>query len=76
MQENVNMLECKLNIFPARFNWRGREYQVDAVNECKTETRQIGAQDAMYHFWVRCEGQLLHLSHTLNSGRWMMQLEG
>jgi len=76
MQETVQMLECKLNLFPARFHWRGREYRVEAVNECKTETRRSGARDGMYHFWVRCEGQLLHLSHALDSGCWAMQMEG
>ncbi len=68
MQENVSMLEYRFETFPARFSWRGRVYQVDAVNECRT--RQMA-----YHYWVRCDGQLLHLIHLLNSNRWALQLD-
>jgi hypothetical protein len=68
MTEKIKMLEYRFNWFPARFSWRGREYQIDAVNECKTEA-------AEYHFWVRCEGTMLHLSHAAQSNRWALHWE-
>lgn len=70
--EPINMLERRLNLFPAKFSWRGRIYQVDAVAECKTVTASSGQSEA-YHFWVRCEGELLHLSQLLSSDQWMLQ---
>jgi hypothetical protein len=27
----------------------------------------------VYHFWVRCEGNLLHLVHFLSSNYWGLQ---
>lgn len=68
MTEKVNMLEYRFDTFPASFSWRGRIYQIEAVNECKT-------QPQAYHYWVRCEGQMLHLIHSLPSNRWALQFD-
>jgi hypothetical protein len=65
------MLERSLNLFPAKFSWRGQIYQVEAVTECKTETAPSGGSEA-YHFWVRCRGRLLHLSQSLASDQWLL----
>jgi len=73
MLESIKMLECQLDLFPARFSWRGKIYQVDAVNECKTITLQPGEASPVYHFWVKCEGKLLHLVHILSSNYWGLQ---
>lgn len=70
MSESINMLECRFNLFPARFAWRGQVFEVEAVNECKTIAHPAGA---IYHFWVRCEGQFLHLIHHLHSDCWALQ---
>ncbi len=72
--EPIKVLECRLNLFPAKFSWRGRVYQIEAVTECKTITAPSGQSEA-YHFWVRCEGKLLHLSQMLASGQWLLQTE-
>ncbi len=73
MMETVRMLECRSNLFPAKFYWRGRVYSVDAVNECKTFIRRQGLSDADYHFWVRSEGNQMHLIHSLHSGQWALK---
>ena len=70
--EPIDILERRLNLFPAKFSWRGRIYQVEAVTECKTETAPSGRSQA-YHFWVRCNGHLLHLSQSLSSDQWLVQ---
>ncbi len=70
--EPINMLERRLELFPAKFCWRGRIYEVDSVSECKTMTNPAGRRE-VYHFWVRCAGQQLHLSQQLASGQWMLQ---
>ena len=69
MQENITVLEYRFDWFPAKFCWKDRIYQIDAVNECKT----VSATHApIYHFWVRCEGRLLHLMHFMQSNRWAL----
>jgi len=72
--EPINMLERQLELFPAKFSWRGRIYEVESVTECKTVTAPSGRSEA-YHFLVRCEGKLLHLSQVLASGQWVLQQE-
>jgi hypothetical protein len=70
--EPIKMVEQHLNLFPAKFNWNGQLYRVDAVNECKTTTSTSGRIEA-YHFWVGCAGKRLHLSHHLATGQWLLQ---
>ncbi len=72
--ESINMIERRLNLFPAKFYWRGQLYEVEAVAECKTMMAPSGRSEA-YHFWVRCQGQLLHLSQALSSGQWVLQYD-
>lgn len=72
--EPITVLECRLGLFPAKFSWRGQIYRVEAVAECKTETTPSGRSRA-YHFWVRCQGRLWHLSRQLASGQWVMQYD-
>ncbi len=70
--EPINMLECRLNLFPAKFYRQGNIYNVEAVVECQTDIVPSGRSD-VYHFWVRCEGKLLHLRQGLVSGQWALQ---
>lgn len=70
--EPISMLERRSDLFPAKFSWRGQVYRVEAVTECKTETAPSGRSEA-YHFWVRCRGQLLHLSQSLASDQWLLE---
>ena len=74
MTEPIKMLERRFELFPAKFAWRGRIYKIEAVNECKT-IPESGGHSASYHFWVRCEGQSLHLCQELSSDFWMLQPE-
>ncbi len=72
--EPINVLEHRFNWFPAKFRWRGRVYSVESVTECKTVTAPTGRSET-YHFWVRCEGKLWHLSQILSSGQWVLQYD-
>jgi len=72
MLQPIKMLERRFNLFPAKFFWQGRIYEVEAVNECKTVPGQ-DADGPAYHFWVRCNGQRLHLCELLSSGKWIVQ---
>ncbi len=74
MAESIKMVERRFGLFPAKFWWRGRVYQVDAVNECQTMTDRLG-QNTTYHFWVRCDGQMFHLSEVLPPGQWSLWTE-
>lgn len=69
--ENIQMLERRFDLFPARFAWRGRVYRVDAVNECKTIANRYDTQ-GMHHFWVRADGQLLHLCEVFPQSDWLI----
>jgi hypothetical protein len=71
MTETIKMLERRFSHFPARFSWRGRVHQVEAVNECKTVTNPWDDK-TVYHFWVRCNGQQVHLSEVSPSGDWIL----
>jgi hypothetical protein len=70
--EIINMLEYRAGAFPAKFSWQGREYEIEAVNECKTVT---AAPETMHHFWVRSRGERLHLTHMLTSNQWALHRE-
>lgn len=72
--EAIDVLERRFNLFPARFSWEGRVYEVDAVTECRTELAGVD-RDETYHFWVRCNGQLLHLRQVVASDRWLVQYD-
>jgi hypothetical protein len=67
--ESIRMIERRFDIFPAKFDWRGRVYRVDAVNECKTITDTRGVP-AAFHYWVRCDDQRFHLEEIVPSGHW------
>lgn len=69
--ESIQMLERRFNLFPARFTWRGRIYTVDAVNECKTVTSRY-ADQGMHHFWIRADGQMLHLCEIFPHSDWLI----
>jgi len=71
VSESIKILERRFNSFPAKFYWRGQVHNIDAVNECKTVTNLWNDQ-AMYHFWVRCDGQLFHLCEITPSGHWLL----
>lgn len=72
--EAIQMLERQFNLFPARFAWRGQIYDVDAVNECKTVTSRSAAQ-GMHHFWIRSNGQMLHLCEIFPRSEWLIYRE-
>lgn len=74
MTEPIKMLERRFELFPAKFSWRGRIYEIDAVNECKTTPGNQG-DSAVYHFWVRCGGESLHLCQELSSDFWILQAD-
>ena len=65
MTEQITVLEYRHSWFPARFCWRGCEYEIEIVNECKTEQTQ-------HHFWVRCEGVIMHLTHRVQADQWTL----
>lgn len=69
--EAIDMLECRFDLFPAKFRRDGHIYEIEAVTECKTLTAPSGRSEA-YHFWVRCEGKILHLYRSLSSGQWVL----
>lgn len=69
MVDKIKMVERRFDFFPAKFFWRGRLHQIEAVNECKTITGRWG-DGTRHHFWVRCNGQVMHLCEALPAGDW------
>lgn len=69
--EAIEMIERRFSWFPLKFSWRGRIYEVDAVNECKTVTNRWD-QCGMHHYWVRSGDQLFHLCEVLPRSQWVL----
>jgi hypothetical protein len=60
--------------FPHLFVWRGKEYQVQAVERCWTiSRRRRGGQVEGHCFRVRCREGTFDLFQDARAGTWHMQ---
>ena len=74
MKEQVQVVERRFGVFPARFNRAGQVVRVDAVEHCWTEMN--GYQGGpRYHFRIRCGSERFHLSEDTGSGAWTIRTE-
>lgn len=65
-REAVEMQEKRFGYFPKRFRWRGKIYQVDAVERCWTSARR----NLYLCFRVRCREGLFELFQDVRLGSW------
>ena len=65
-REAVEMLERRFGYFPKRFRWRGRLYDVEAVERCWTSVRT----NPRLCFRVRCREGSFELSQEVRLNTW------
>ena len=72
--EAVEVVEQRYSFFPRVFRWRGRCYEVESVERCRTVVRQgfRGPVERRY-FHVRCAGGVFELYQDLRTGVWHLQ---
>ncbi len=69
--EPIALLSRRHNYFPKRFMWRGKKYNVYAVEEAWTEMRR-GGKNAHHYFRVKCPEGTFDLYQDVNLNAWYM----
>ena len=69
--EAIDMRSRRFGYFPRTFVWRGREYQVEAVERCwTTASRRNGGQMDRHYFQVRCAEGTYNVYQDLRHNTW------
>ena len=72
--EAVELLEQRFNYLPQLFRWRGRYYEVDAVERCWTVTRRRRRHHLQRrYFQVQCGDGTFELYQDLVAGTWRLR---
>lgn len=72
--EPVEVRQKRHNYFPHVFVWRGREYRVEAVEQCWTLSRRSqGGRVEGHCFRVRCQEGTFDLFQDARVGTWHMK---
>lgn len=69
-REAAEMLEKRFGYFPKRFRWRGRTYDVDAVEHCWTSMKH----HPRLCFRVRCREKRYELSQDIKLNCWEVSM--
>jgi hypothetical protein len=70
----VEIVQQRHSFFPRVFRWRGRCYEVESVERCRTVVQKgwRGPVERRY-FHVRCAGGVFELYQDLRTGVWYLQ---
>jgi hypothetical protein len=69
--EAIDMRSRRFGYFPRTFVWRGREFQVEAVERCwTTASRRSGGQMDRHYFQVRCAEGTYNIFQDLRHNTW------
>ncbi len=69
--EAIDMRARRFGYFPRTFVWRGREFQVEAVERCwTTASRRNGGQLDRHYFQVRCAEGTYNIYQDLRHNTW------
>jgi hypothetical protein len=72
--EAIEMLERRFQYFPRAFRWRGRRYEVEAVEQCWTVSRRGWKRRVERHFFrVHCAEGLFELFQDLRANTWHLR---
>ncbi len=72
--EAIDLLERKFGLFPQAFLWRGRRYDVEAVQRCWTVSRRGWRRRVERHFFqVRCPEGTFELYQNLKANTWHLR---
>jgi hypothetical protein len=67
--EQIQLIAKTHSYFPASFRWRGRRFDVIAVEKCWT----VSSPTAQRLFRVRCQGGCFVLQHSVANGQWKVR---
>jgi hypothetical protein len=69
--EAIDMRSRRFGYFPRTFVWRGREFQVEAVERCwTTASRRNSGQMDRHYFQVRCAEGTFNVYQNLAHNTW------
>jgi hypothetical protein len=68
--EAVEMVGQRFRFLPHLFRWRGRCYEVEAVERCWTV---VGRRKGVRHFRVQCPAGTFELCQDLSTGAWQLR---
>ncbi len=69
--EAIDMRSRRFGYFPRSFVWRGREFQVEAVERCWTAaSRRSSGQLDRHYFQVRCAEGTYNIYQDLRHNTW------
>ncbi len=69
--EAIDMRSRRFGYFPRTFVWRGREYQVEAVERCwTTASRRNRGQMDRHYFQVRCAEGTFDVYQDITHNTW------
>ncbi len=72
--EAVEMVERRFQFFPRIFRWRGRHYEVDAVERCWTVSRPGWKRRVERHYFVvRCADGIFELFQDIKANTWHLR---
>lgn len=70
-REPIRLLARRHNYFPKKFMWRGKEYEVFAVEQAWTEMGR-GRRGARHYFRVHCVEGTFDLYQDLSHDAWYL----
>lgn len=74
VEEPVSMERKRYAFLPGTFLWRGRRYDVHAVERCWTMARGSGEKRVeRRYFRVRCDDRVVELYHDLLGNTWSVK---
>jgi hypothetical protein len=72
--EAIEMMQRQFQYFPRSFSWRGRRYDVDAVEQCWTVSRQRWQRRVERHFFqVRCAEGTFEIYQDVKTNTWHLR---
>jgi hypothetical protein len=72
--EAIEMVERRFRYFPRVFRWRGRRYEVEAVEQCWTVSRSAWRRRVERHFFrVQCAGGTFELYQEVRTNTWHLR---
>lgn len=69
--EPIKLLSRRHNYFPKRFVWRGKKYDIYAVERAWTKSKRSG-KASRHYFRVRCADGTFELYQDLALNTWYM----
>jgi len=70
--ERIQLTQSRQNSYPRRFRWRGRNYDVAAVQEAWTKMQRGPGRSARHYFRVRCTEGIYEIFRDTKLDTWYL----